>query len=435
MDLKTRLRSTAARYFSSERYLTKLQTKARRRREKNGDSPVVYYFHQVDDPYSHLAIQKLDLLKESYDLPFQPFLVSRPQNEFLGSADHFDHWAYRDAQSVAYSYDVEFDPKITHLEQAEVTGAIGQLISELDKPSFATSAFEVGKQLWAGQNKATSAPSSEVDQTVNSGNQLRQTLGHYQGGMFYFDGEWFWGIDRIRSLEKRLIKEGFARHSQVLVPQPAGFTDNTIDTSGITLDYFPSLRSPYTAIGHQRLLEMVQRTGVQVNVKPVMPMLMRGIPAPQAKQRYIITDAAREGREFNSPLGKVVDPFGEPVKKAFSLFPAVAELGKPMEFVSAYLQAAWVDGIDITKQSGLQQVISSIGLNWQEVEQLAASLDWESTLQDNLEIMLTNHLWGVPSFRVSGGLEEQDYLCWGQDRIWRVEQEITIRAQNATNTH
>jgi 2-hydroxychromene-2-carboxylate isomerase len=43
--------------------------------------------------------------------------------------------------------------------------------------------------------------------------------------------------------------------------------------------------------------------------------------------------------------------------------------------------------------------------------------------------MLTAGLWGVPSFRVSGGNESDSFACWGQDRIWRVEDEIVRRAR------
>jgi 2-hydroxychromene-2-carboxylate isomerase len=35
-------------------------------------------------------------------------------------------------------------------------------------------------------------------------------------------------------------------------------------------------------------------------------------------------------------------------------------------------------------------------------------------------------LWGVPSFCVRGCAAEP-YATWGQDRLWRVEQEIAAR--------
>ena len=53
-----------------------------------------------------------------------------------------------------------------------------------------------------------------------------------------------------------------------------------LDTSHVLLEYFPSLRSPYTAISFRRTMDMVKRTGVQLQIKPVMPMMMRGVPAP-----------------------------------------------------------------------------------------------------------------------------------------------------------
>jgi len=50
--------------------------------------------------------------------------------------------------------------------------------------------------------------------------------------------------------------------------------------------------------------------------------------------------------------------------------------------------------------------------------------------------MLEAGLWGVPSFRVSGGSKgTEPYCCWGQDRIWRVENEIVNRIQNGTPIH
>jgi 2-hydroxychromene-2-carboxylate isomerase len=41
--------------------------------------------------------------------------------------------------------------------------------------------------------------------------------------------------------------------------------------------------------------------------------MMRGIPAPRAKQGYIMMDAAREARFYGVPFGRFVDPFGDAV--------------------------------------------------------------------------------------------------------------------------
>jgi 2-hydroxychromene-2-carboxylate isomerase len=260
-------------------------------------------------------------------------------------------------------------------------------------------------------------------------------MGHFLGGMFCFQGEWYWGVDRLRLLEARLIDEGFHRDSRgVRVPEPSANDTSGLQAEHIKLEYFPSLRSPYTAIGHQRVLALIARSGVSVEVRPVMPMLMRGVTAPRAKQRYIITDASREGRAHNSPMRKIVDPFGEPVKRAFALFPGALALGKPMEFVTAYLQAAWVDGVDIAEEAGLRQVSERAGIDWNELQGACEGTDWEAVLDQNLQAMLAEGLWGVPSFRVSGGNDETAFACWGQDRIWRVENEIYRRCSSTSGT-
>lgn len=417
------------RHFSSESYLERQRQKARQQRDKRGLKPAVHYFHQVDDPYSHLAVQKLIALQNAYELPFQPHLIAAADAAYRGSDQHFDAWALHDAQAVAGHYDTHFAPAIDKPVASAVDAANTALADHLGAADFAECALETGDQLWAGQIATPGTTSDTGKQAIQDGTKLQRKLGHYQGGMFYFDGEWFWGVDRLRLLEQRLTAEGFARQSGTLcVPEPQAPDTRELDTSQLVLEYFPSLRSPYTAIGHQRVLALVERSGVTFKVRPVMPMLMRGIPAPREKQRYIITDAGREARACGNPFGRIVDPFGEPVKRAFALFAGAQALQKASEFVTAYLNAAWFDGVDITRERGLQQVAAAAGIEWAALTRASSNEDWETLLQANLDTMFHHNLWGVPSFRVTDATGVEPYACWGQDRIWRVESELAARA-------
>ncbi|MEQ8859040.1 MAG: DsbA family protein [Pseudomonadales bacterium] len=437
MQVQTRIRSSAMRVLSSERYLDFLRARARLARRVRGAAPAVHYFHEVDDPYSHLAVQKLDQLRDAYPVTFRPHLVSKPGAEYQGSSRHFDHWALRDALSVAADYGTTFpprDPAAPAPSAERLAAANDALAPHLTTPDFARVATATGEAFWSG----TQPPGGTTGQgpgrrAIAEGNALRQRLGHYLGGMFHFDGEWFWGIDRIRSLEQRLRAEGYGDDSAALcVPEPKPANSAGLAAGHVVLEYFPSLRSPYTAIGHPRVLDLIARSGVTVAVRPVMPMLMRGVPAPRSKQRYIIVDAGREARFHGVPFGRIVDPFGEPVKRAFALFPGAVALGKGMEFVTAYLSAAWAEGVDITSDDGLRHVAARAALDWTELLEACEGTDWHSVLDDNLQRMLAAGLWGVPSFRVSGGRAAADdapaYACWGQDRIWRVANEIARRA-------
>ena len=429
MNLKTRIRSRVMRHFAAPEYLEKSRAKARKQRKKNRQAPTVRYFHQVDDPYSHLAVQKLDQLRQRYDLPFVTHLVSPPDAAYQGSTTHFAQWAVQDAAHIATDYGTEFAPAMPTPNAQAIGHANQTLAGHLNQADFAQVALQLGRDLWAGNEPAQQRTRSMGEDALVQGTQLRRELGHYQGAMFYFDGEWFWGVDRLRLLEQRLCAEGFDLIGGApCVPEPTPM-DVARPQPDIVVEYFPSLRSPYTAVGHRRVLDLIAATGVSVTVRPVMPMLMRGIPAPRAKQRYIITDAAREGRVHGSPLGQIVDPFGEPVKRAFALFPGAAQQGRDMAFITAYLQAAWFDGVDITNHQGLRQVAAQAGLEWHSLQQQSQDHAWEAVLADNLEAMSAHHLWGVPSFRVTGGNARDSYACWGQDRIWRIANEIARRAQ------
>ena len=104
MQLVTRVRSTAASYLSSARFASFLQRIARGKRRLARQAPCVHYFHQVDDPYSHLAVQKLDQLRAQYALPFVVHLVSESADDYKGSVDDFAIWAQRDAVTIAAGY-------------------------------------------------------------------------------------------------------------------------------------------------------------------------------------------------------------------------------------------------------------------------------------------------------------------------------------------
>jgi len=101
-----------------------------------------------------------------------------------------------------------------------------------------------------------------------------------------------------------------------------------------------------------------------------------------------------------------------------------------LEFIGEYLAACFAQGIDIDSEDGLRTVVENAGLDWHELHVEAAKCDWQNMLEENLQTMLCAGLWGVPSFRVSGGSKEGSFSCWGQDRIWLVEHEIALRSSN-----
>lgn len=427
MSLESRLRSTAMGVLASKRLLNWQQGKARYLRQFRFEQPRVYYFHQANDPYSHLAVQKLDALRMKYSLEFVVHLTKAPEDVFKGDSLRFDAWARRDAELIAPFFSANFSAS-TYADSGPSSEAVAiansQLARVLRKDEFAEKAIQIGEALWQGGNQEGTATSSVAQ--LNMGTQMRKRLGHYNGAMFYFEGEWFWGIDRLHLLEQRLQAEGFGV-GELVCPMPA-IAPESVDASEVLLEYFPSLRSPYTAIGHQRVLELVKKTGVRFQMRPVMPMMMRGVPAPFAKQRYIMADAAREARYYNVKFGPMADPFGKPVERAFAVYSAAEKVGRGVAFVTEYLKATFTEGLPIWEAQGLHEVCRRAEFDHSTVDYEA---DWRSHLEENIDAMNQAGLWGVPSFRVTGGNQSAAMSCWGQDRIWRVAADIINRSKGS----
>ena len=352
-------------------------------------------------------------------------MAHNPADNEQGDALRFSAWALRDARTIASDYGTELPQNINQIEGLQTKRAESYLSGYLADYDFAREAVAIGHRLWSG-HPMEDLPASNA---AADGSALRTKLGHWLSATFYFEGEWYWGVDRLVHLENRLLDMGLSNDpSGICVPRPTPETLNNRDASAVTLEFFPSLRSPYTAISFDRTIALAQRTGVKLMLRPVMPMMMRGVPAPRVKQLQIMTDSKREADYYGQKFGPMVDPFGEPVKRAFALLPFMTEQGLSIDYCANYLRAAWCEGVDITTALGLKQVVEETGANWQEAQNQFDNNIWETLLEDNVSDMLAAGLWGVPSFRVTGGKTEEPFCCWGQDRLWRVESEISRRS-------
>ncbi len=97
-----------------------------------------------------------------------------------------------------------------------------------------------------------------------------------------------------------------------------------------------------------------------------------------------------------------------------------------------YQGNAMAEGIDTGQDAGLRLVAERAGLSWEGAQEHLDREDWRPELEQNREHLLELGLWGVPSFRLFGEGEEADYCTWGQDRLWRIEQEIRRRLTPAS---
>ncbi|HEY6131899.1 MAG TPA: 2-hydroxychromene-2-carboxylate isomerase, partial [Halioglobus sp.] len=283
--------------------LAKQRIRAEKKRIRSGLPHMLEYFHQVDDGYSQLAAQVLRALTERYEIQLHCHLVSGPLGKNAADPALLLQLSRYDAFHVAPEYGLEF-PRHDGELRADLVRLACSILAHQDTHGFIARAAEVGRALWsddadtlhklAGQYGC--AADSDIGDRIAAGTARRAALGHYSGAMFYYGGEWYWGVDRLYHLEQRFAELGIDRQrgAPMLVPRPGLEVGPLKDSGRLTLEVFPSLRSPYTAISFDRAVKLARDTGIDLVVRPVLPMVMRGVPATRQKGLYIFWDAARE---------------------------------------------------------------------------------------------------------------------------------------------
>ena len=425
--MTSRLRSFISSTFTGRRLQNIKRGLHEMKRRVSGRSHEVVYFHQIDDPYSHLLVQALARVQSSYDIDLELRIVPAPDDDAAPEPAALEDYSRRDAAAVAPFYDLKFDnPGI------QPTADICQLAERalVASGNKVTAAVEIGAALWAGDSQTLSKLPLVSDTLAaeqrEAGRREREALGHYLGGTLYYAGEWYWGIDRLPYLEERLIRAGLQRsgHRQVVHFQPRPAFMPRPAQQRLTLEFYPSIRSPYSYVSMPETLDLPSHYPVDLVVRPVLPMVMRGLPVPAVKGRYILLDTKREADRVGVPFGHIFDPVGDPVRRCYSLFAMADEVGKGGELLLAFCKMAWSEGIDVGSDQGIKMVVERAGLDWAAASEVIDNTDWEGPIEENRLQMIASGLWGVPSYRLLDDKGREVFSCWGRDRIWLLAHEI-----------
>ncbi|MEO0822273.1 MAG: DsbA family protein, partial [Pseudomonadota bacterium] len=196
----------------------------------------------------------------------------------------------------------------------------------------------------------------------------------------------------------------------------------------MTLEYYVSLRSPYTWVSWEPTLALAEASGIKLVLKPILPMVMRGVPATLQKGFYIWKDAAREARDFGVEFNKFYDPIGEPIKQGYSLYMWAEQQGKAYDFFGAFLRAAFAKGINTTTRAGMRRVVEMAGLDWNAAQHHLHNDTWQDMVEENRTSMYRFGIWGVPSYRLLDRDGRPVLGVWGQDRLWLVSRKIVEHA-------
>lgn len=422
-SIKTLLMPAVSQRLLSRERLLSLRARAEKKRVETGARHVLHYFHQVDDPYSALAAASLPRLLARYDIDLQAHVVGPPPDSAAPERERLIAYSRRDAALLARHHGLDFRDPGGQPSGDAVAEAARQLVAASATGRFAEVAAAVSAALWNGPGlagKPGDLPMATADATAShraAADRLRRQNGHYLGATFLYAGEWYWGIDRLYHLEQRLQTLGAQRPGvQGALFPPATDWDAPVQVARPQpIDFFVSLRSPYSAIVVPRLYALARHAGVPVRLRYVLPMVMRGLPVPREKRRYISLDAAREAHQRGIPFGRLNDPVGRPTERGLALIPLAQRSGLEEAYLLSFMRGVWAEGIDAGSDRGLRRIAERAGLGWDDARAALRDDGWRSVAEANREALFALGLWGVPSFQVG------DVAVWGQDRLWAVQ--------------
>jgi len=429
-----KLRNKGMNTFSNFENLKSVRSSAELKRTEENRPHEVMYFHKVDDPYSALAIQYIDKLQSSFDISFQAILVGEENSDAVHEPSLYSNYCLDDAKRIAPFFGVEFSAE--SYPSKELVAKSNKILTAVDNKNFSEVAKKLSSALWSGNEsilddlgKEYNATDKEVSNKLELGNLIRNEKDYYFGSAFYYEKELYWGVDRLHHLEDRLIDLGLKKDlDNKPICAPALSAPSKIESEiKVNLYYYPSLNSPYTYVSAKRVREMKEDYPIDLITKPVLPMLMRNMTIPAIKGKYIISDAAREGRKNNYPMGSIYSPIGRPARKAYSLFPVINEAGKGFEYIDELLRASFYDGINIGEDKYLESLIIKLNLDWSTIKKQLNTKVWKKVLDDNLKDMYEGNCWGVPSFKITDSDGTNPFYVWGQDRMWLLKEEINRR--------
>ncbi len=389
-------------------------------------------FLELDDPYSYLLSRFLPDLAAGYEIHLDVYLVAAPIAGFRPRPDLLADYAALDCRRVAEELGLPFLDR-GPAPPVEYRRALADAVAAADAMTDMLPAIE---EYWRGDAERVSRRVADHRQEGASRSVLEENrqklgrLGHYNSATLHYGGEWYWGIDRLHYLTERFEELGLRRTTVAVDP-----VRSLRDAMGVSLpatppaaasdrgdlELFFSFRSPYSYLVLPRAFAIADAFGMSLRLRPVLPMIMRGMQVPRPKLLYIVRDAAREAERLGMPFGRFCDPAGAGVERCIAAFCHADAANRGREFARIATEAIWAQGIDLESDDGMRDVASRAGLAWSDVETAMRHDAWREIANRNRDSMMASGAWGVPTLRVG------DFVVWGQDRDWLLVRHLERR--------
>ncbi len=375
------------------------------------------FYFDVADPWSYLVAQATSRLVEAYPVELAVHVVTPPASDVDPAPGMRAKHAVRDAQLLAEYWDLDFPGK-KEADPGALREVSSSLIRERPAKDQLLATTELAQAMWANDRKALTKllgkwgteSTGAVAPILNANYAELRKAGHYQGAMLAYDGEWYWGIDRLPYLEEQLARDFNRDVAHVVTPRPESDRGGLeLSKKPLTCELWFSFRSPYSYIAVEQIAALLG--DVPLQLRPVLPMVTRGLPMPSVKKLYIVRDAKREADRQGISFGELCDPIGSGVENCIALAYWAEQRGKQLAFVRSAMRGIWSEARDMTEYVDLRYVVERADLPWAEAKEALGNPEALKWAQGNVADLAVIGLWGVPSVRCG------DFVAWGQDRL------------------
>lgn len=199
-------------------------------------------------------------------------------------------------------------------------------------------------------------------------------------------------------------------------------------TASKTIDYYYTHQSPWSYMGHQRMLAMAKAAGAKVNFKPtdygkVFPQ-SGGLPVakrPPQRQAYRLVELKRFSEHLKLPLNLHPKFFPAPGDLAAQFIVAAGRAGgsdAAMRLAGAVQRACWAEERNIADADTLAAICGEQGMNAAELAAAAQTDAVKAEYAANTQEAIERGVFGAPSYVIDGE------IFWGQDRLDFVERAL-----------
>ena len=194
-----------------------------------------------------------------------------------------------------------------------------------------------------------------------------------------------------------------------------------------TIDYYLAPQSPWTYLGHARLVALAKKYGANITIKPmdlgkIFP-ISGGLPLPKRapqRQLYRLAELARFRDHLKLPLNIQPAYFpvaGDPAARVIIAVREADGMEAAVNYGGKVLSAVWADERNIADVDTLKLMLTECGLPASRFEEsLTESI--QALYDVDTQTAIDTQVFGSPTFVIEGE------LFWGQDRLDFVERKL-----------